>query len=179
MWVCVASALPVNVSAGIEAAVPVKAGTELVPTGVNAAVPFVGTPAGHATVPAGVNAAVPFVPVAVRVWVWVASADPVKVSAGTVNELPGETPPMVENAPALVPALLPVTVATLAVPLVPAGVPALTAEVVAELPVKVCAGTVPLAPVKAGTPAGHAITSAGTVPEFPVKVDAATVPCGV
>jgi hypothetical protein len=65
------------------------------------------------------------------------------------------------------------------VPFVPAGVPALTAEVVALDPVKVWAGTVPEDPVKAGTPAGQEIVSAGTVPEFPVKVGAATVPAGV
>ena len=72
-----------------------------------------------------------------------ASADPVKVSAGMVNELPGETPPIVLKAPALVPALLPVTVATVAVLLVPLGVPALTAELVTEFPVNVGAELLP------------------------------------
>lgn len=83
------------------------------------------------------------VPVGVSVCVCVASAEPVKVSAGTVNELPGDEPPIVLNAPLEVPALLPVTVATVAVPLVPAGVPALTALVVPWLPAKVGVETVP------------------------------------
>ena len=77
-------ACPVNTSAGTLPGVPVNAGAEfvpdgvkltvlLVPAGVKVTVPFVGTPAGHATVPA-----------AVSVCVWVASADPVNTSAGTV-----------------------------------------------------------------------------------------------
>ncbi len=167
--VCVPSAEPVNVSAGTVPPLPLNVGTPAgqatVPAGVKAAVPFV---------PAGVKLAVPFVPVAVKVCVCVASAEPVNVSAGTINELPGDTPPMVENAPALVPALLPVTVATVTVPFVPAGVPAETALVVAELPVKVSAGTVPAEPVK---------VSAGTVPALPANVGTptghATVPEGV
>ena len=147
---------------------------------------------GTEFVPLGVKLAVPFVPVAVRVCVCVANAEPVKtsagtvpalpvkVSAGTVNELPGDEPPIVLNAPLLVPALLPETVATLAVPLVPAGVnetvpfvpagvPALTALVVALLPVNVCAGTVHTEPVKVG---------AVTVPAG-VKAAVPFVPAGV
>ena len=55
------------------------------PAGVNAAVELVGGFTGHATVPAGVKLTVLFVPLAVRVCVCVPSADPVKVSAGTVT----------------------------------------------------------------------------------------------
>lgn len=143
----------------------------------------VGTPAGQAFVPAGVKLAVPFVPVAVRVCVCVAKADPVNVSAGTVNELPGETPPIVENAPALVPALLPVTVAIVTVPFVPAGVPALTALVVADEPVNTSAGTVPADPVNPGTPTGHAIVPLATdpdgVPALTALVDCDAVPVNV
>ena len=49
-------------------------------------------------------------------------------------------------------------------PLVPAGVPPLTALVVAEDPVNVCAGTVPALPVKAGTPTGHEIVGCVNTP---------------
>lgn len=93
-------------------AVPVKAGAEFVPAGVKLAVAFVGMPAGHAIVPAGVPALTALL----------VSSEPVNVSAGTVNELPGETPPTFENAPELAPAKLPDVVATVAVPFVPVGV---------------------------------------------------------
>src|SRR4029077_9172226 len=56
--------------------VPVKAGAEFVPAGVNAAVLLV---------PAGVKAAVELVPAGVSVCVCVARALPVKTSAGTVR----------------------------------------------------------------------------------------------
>lgn len=114
--------------------------------------------AGVEFVPTGVKLAVEFVPVAVTVCVCVAIADPVKASAGTVKELPGADPPIAENPPLLVPLNEPEVVATLAVPFVPAGVPALVALEVTWLPVKV---------------------SAGTVPALPVNTGAATVPCGV
>jgi hypothetical protein len=42
---------------------------------------MVGTFTGYAIVPAGVKDAVPLVPVAVKVWVWVAKADPVNAGA--------------------------------------------------------------------------------------------------
>lgn len=136
-------------------AFPVKVCALIVPAGVNVCVwvlialpvkvwalvvlddPLnVGTPTGHATVPDGVKDTVPFVPVAVRVCVCVASAEPVNVSAGTVRFGAVALQAVVDPVPAaiLVAAQLPeVAVA----PLVPAGVPALTALVVAELPVKV------------------------------------------
>ena len=137
-----------------------KVGEELVPDGVKLTVPFV---------PAGVKLAVPFVPVAVRVWVCVASAEPVKVCAVTVRLGAVALQAVVEPVPAaiLVAAQFPEVAEA---PLVPAGVPALTAEVVALEPVKVWAGTVPAVPVK---------VSAGTVPAFPVNVGAATLPVGV
>lgn len=135
---------------------------------------------GAEFVPAGVNATVPFVPVAVTVCVCAPSADPVnvsaptvvadpvKVSAGTVrfgavalHALAVEVPCAMLVAAQLplvaVAALLPSGV-MLTVLFVPAGVPALTALVVAELPAK---------------------TSAGTVPAFPVNTGAATPPVGV
>jgi hypothetical protein len=62
--------------------------------------------------------------------VCVAMALPVKVSAGTVTLDPGAEPPIAVNAPVLDPALEPEVVATVAVLFVPAGVPALTADVV-------------------------------------------------
>ena len=136
------------------AALPVNAGALFVPCGVKFTVPLVGGFAGHAIVPAGVNDAVLFVPAAVTVCVCVDIALPVKVSAGTVKLLPGETPPIFEKAPVLLPARLPLVVATDAVLFVPAGVPALVPPEVTWEPVKVSAGTVPALPVKAGTFAG-------------------------
>ena len=155
--------------AGVNAAVP------LVPAGAKLAVAFVGTPAGHATVPAGVNAAVAFVPVAVSVCVCVASAEPVKTSAGTVRFGAVAFAAVNDPVPAamFVAALLPLVVVAA---FVPPGVPALTALDVADDPVKTSAGTVPALPEKVGTPAGQEITSAGMVPELPVNISAATVP---
>lgn len=173
--------LPVSVDA-----LPVNVGAELVPAGVKLAVPFVpagvkltvllvGTPAGHATVPAGVNAAVPLVPVAVVVWVWVPSADPVNVWAVTVRLGDAALQAVAEPVPAAMLVVAQFPLVALA-PLVPAGVPPLTALDVIEFPVNVCAGTVPAPPVKAGTPTGHVIVSAGMVPLDPVNVCAGTVP---
>lgn len=138
------------------APVPLNVGAEFVPAGVKLAVPFVGTLAGHATVPAGVPA----------LTAEVVSDDPVNVSAGTVKLDPGEDPPIVLNAPELVPALLPLTVATLAVPFVPVGV-------------TVCVCVPSALPANVGTLAGHEIVSAGTVPAAPVNVGAVIVPAGV
>ncbi len=128
---------------------PVKAGAELVPAGVNTAVPFVPTGVKFAVpfVPAGVNAAVPLVPegvkeavllvpVAVVVWVCVLKAEPVNVSAGTVRFGAVALHAVVEPVPAaiFVVAQLPDVVVA---PLVPAGVPALTALDMIALPVNV------------------------------------------
>ena len=119
----------------------------------------VGTPAGHATVPVGVT-----------VCVWPARAAPVKVSAGTVIlALAAEAVPAnVVNAN-VVPEVVTIFVPTdesVAVPFVPAGVPALTEDVVSE------------APEKVGTPAGHEIVPAELLPAG-VKEAVALVPAGV
>ena len=138
---------------------------------------IVGTPAGHDIV-----------------WVCPASADPVNVSAPTVNALPGFTPAIFENAPEEAPARLPDVVATVTVPFVPAGVPALTDAVVGTPAGQEIAPSLnaPLAFV--GTPAGQEIAPseyaplvfepAGvklTVPLLPAGVNAAVpfVPAGV
>ena len=140
------SAEPVKVSAGTVPELPENVGVLFVPDGVMDVV----------TVPIGVKLTVPFVPVAVTVWVCVPIALPVKVGAefvpAGVNELPGETPPILLKAPELVPAKLP-DVVVIADPVnvgaefVPAGVPALVAPLVTWLPVNVSAGTVPAVPV--------------------------------
>lgn len=97
-------------------------------------------------------------------WVCVASALPVKVGVWAIALA---TPPVVlESAPVvkalIVPAGVPPLVApVVVVPFVPAGVPPLVALVVAELPVKVWAGTVPALPENVGTPAGQAIVPEG------------------
>lgn len=152
-----ARADPVNVSAGM------------------VDVAFVGTPAGHATVPEGVNDTVPFDPVAVVVCVCVASAEPVNVSAGTVRLGAVAFAAVSDPVPAaiFVAAVFPLVVVA---PFVPAGVPALTALDVTELPVNVSAGTVPLEPANVGTPTGHEIVCAGpvTVPFVPAGVPALT-----
>ena len=80
--------------------------------------------------PAGVKVVLLFVPAGVSVCVCVAMALPVNVSAGTVKLDPAAAPPMAVNAPVLEPAFEPEVVATEDVLFVPAGVPALTADVV-------------------------------------------------
>ena len=67
------------------------------------------------------------------------------------------------------------------VPFVPLGVPALTADVVVELPVKVSAGIVPEFPVNVKAllvPDGIPALTAEVVFESPVNVGAETVPLG-
>ena len=133
---------------------------------VNVPAAIVGTPAGHDTVGC-VN-----VPPAIVggfagheiVCVWAASAEPVKVSAPTVKELPGETVAIFENAPALVPASEPLVVATLTVPFVPAGVPALTDAFVGTFAGQDIAPSenAPLAFV--GTPAGQESAPSANAP---------------
>jgi hypothetical protein len=136
LWVWPASALPENVGtpAGQDRAPvsvawePVKAGAELLPAGV-----------------------------AVKVWVWVERAEPVNAWAVTVRFGAVALQAVAEPVPAAMFVVAQFPEVALA-PFVPAGVPALTAELVAEEPVK---------------------TSAGTVPGVPVNVGAATVPAGV
>jgi hypothetical protein len=101
-------------------------------------------------------------------------AEPVKVSAGTVMFDPGLDPPIVENAPALVPALLPETVATVAVLFVPAGVPADVAEVVALVPVNVGVEIVPAGVTVALPPVVPTSPLAATVPRSILPFRAAT-----
>lgn len=95
-------------------------------------------------------------------------AVPVNVCAGTVNELPGLEPPIVLKAPLEVPAFEPDTVATVAVPFVPAGVKLTVPFVPAGVKF-----TVPFVPT--GVPA----LTAELVFWFPVKVGWLTVPAGV
>ncbi len=192
--VCVPSALPENAPAvsvgtpaGHEIAPSANAPAVFVPVGVklcvcvanadpvNAPAVCVGTPAGHAIVPAGVKAAVPFVPVAVKVCVCVERADPVKVWAVTVRFGAVALQAVNDPVPAamLVAAQLPLVALA---PFVPAGVPPLTALVVADDPVKTCAGTVPADPENAGTPAGQAIVPLATVPAGVPPVVAPVVP---
>ena len=183
----------VNVCVWVPRALPEKVGT---PTGqdtvgcVNTPAAIVGTPAGHE-----------FVPVGVTVWVCVPSAVPVKVCAVTVRFGAVALHAVADPVPAAMFVAAQFPLVALA-PLVPAGVPPLTALVVLELPANV--GTpagqeiapslkAPLAFV--GTPAGQATVppgvppltadvvaldpvnvSAGTVPELPVKISAGTVP---
>jgi len=130
-------------------------GQEIAPS-TKAPPALLGTPAGHATVPAGVKLAVPLVPVAVTVWVWPAMAEPVNTWAVTVRFGAVALQAVVEPVPAamLVAAQFPLVALA---PLVPAGVPALLELVVAELPVKISAGTVPADPANVGTPAGQEI----------------------
>lgn len=160
------SALPVKVSAGI------------------VLVAFVGTPAGHATVPAGVPALV-----ALDVPVSVAADTPEAEAVNNLVPLPEVASANVPGVWVCVPSALPANVGTPAgheitcagpvtVPFVPAGVPALTALVVAELPVNVSAGTVPALPLNVGTPAGQEIAGALFVPSG-VTVEVPLVPAGV
>lgn len=161
VWVCVPNALPVNVSAPTVVAAPVT----------------VGTPAGQATVPEGVTVPVAFVPVAVSVCVCVPRAEPVNVCAETARL--GAVALQAFAAPVpirtLVAAQLPVVALA---PFVPAGVPPLTAELVALDPVKTCALVVLDDPAKVGTPAGQAIAFKSgvmeTVPLVPAGVPALT-----
>lgn len=200
VWLCVPSADPLNVGIefeplGVTVCVCVPSALPENVGWVNTPAAIVGTPAGHATVPAGVKAAVPFVPVAVNVWVWPERADPVKVCAVTVRLGAVALQAVVDPVPAAILVAAQFPLVALA-PFVPAGVPAETELVVAELPVNVCAGTVPEFPVKVGTPAGQemapsvkaplALVPAGVpaetalvVFESPVKVGAVTVPAGV
>jgi hypothetical protein len=106
-------------------AFPVKVGCETVPVRV-ACVPV---NAGAEFVPAGVKLAVPFVPTGVKVCVCVAMLEPVKVSAGTVRFGAVALQAVVEPVPAamLVAAQFPLVAVA---PFVPAGVPALVADVV-------------------------------------------------
>lgn len=140
------------------------------------------------------------VPVAVRVCVCVASALPVKVSAGTVCvcvpraepvnvgvwAMAFATPPVVlESAPVvsalIVPAGVPPEVApVVAVLLVPAGVPALTAEVVADVPVSVACCTVPAGVIVAFPPVVPTSPLAAKVPRsiLPFRAEASVHPAG-
>lgn len=132
----------------VEFKVPVTAELFIVP--VTALVPSVGGFTGHATVPSGVNAAVPFVPAAVTECVCVAKAEPVNTCAVTTKAGAVALQAVVDPVPAamLVAAQLPDVADA---PLVPAGVPPDVAPLVTEEPVNVWAGTVPAEPVNAGT----------------------------
>jgi hypothetical protein len=151
---------------------------------VKLAVELVGTPPGQAIVPAGVKLTVPFVPVGVTVCVCVPIAEPVKVSAGMamLGELEAAAALLSVEKTYFVGLVTGTSVDALVMDcaaFVPAGVPALVAEVVSSEPVKVSAGTVPELPAKVGTPPGQAIVSAGTVPPDPVNVGAVTLPVRV
>jgi hypothetical protein len=199
VWVCVPNALPVNVSAGMVevALVGTPAGHATVPAGVKAAVPFVPAGVMDATPPDGlalvavmespavmaralppvavlVITCVPVVAavvppctseVTVIVCVWLMTLEngvPVNVSAGTVP-----APPVNVGTPAGHDTTCagPVTV-----PFVPAGVPALTAEVVALDPVNAWAAAVRVATV------GVTVLAP---PVAPISPFAATVPSGM
>ena len=118
-------------------------------------------------------------PAGVSVWVCVASADPVKVSAGTVRF--GDVPlhAVVDPVPAaiFVAAQLPLVAVA---PFDPAGVPALVALVVPSDPVKVGCETVPLGVMVALPPVPPTSPFAAIVPckNFPFRLETSVVPPG-
>jgi hypothetical protein len=141
---------------------------------VNVPAAMVGTGVGHATVPVGVT-----------VCVWVARAEPVNASAGTVILGAVALQAVVDPVPAamFVAAQFPLVAVA---PFVPAGVPPLTALVVSEAPEKTgtldppvgheIAPSAKAPPAFVGTPTGQAIApSVNEPPEFdPAGVPALT-----